>query len=217
MNSQATNPANVNMLIADLQSGDDAVRGAAWQGAATFGSAAVKPLANLMTHGNFEIARSAKRALWRIVRHAGRPKATKERKTLQVELISLLQAAPVAVRCESAWMLSEIGDSRAVAALASLLTEASVSEFQGGSCVGKSARDRSGRFPTRPGELLARARPQSRRLSHPETRADETDHRWREILKAGTRLSQPQRFEMRVCCDGEQSRSDLERGESDSH
>jgi len=128
MNSQATNPANVNMLIADLQSGDDAVRGAAWQSAATFGSAAVKPLANLMTHGNFEIARSAKRALWRIVRHAGRPKATKERKTLQVELISLLQAAPVAVRCESAWMLSEIGDSRAVAALASLLTEASVRE-----------------------------------------------------------------------------------------
>jgi HEAT repeat protein len=128
MNSQTTDSANVNKLIADLQSSDDAIRGAAWQGAATFGSAAVKPLASLMTHENFEIARSAKRALWKIVRHAGRPKATKERKAVQSELVSLLQAAPVAVRGEAAWMLSEIGDSHAVEPLASLLMNAEARE-----------------------------------------------------------------------------------------
>jgi HEAT repeat protein len=128
MNLETNEPAAVTKLIADVQNNDDAIRGAAWQGAATLGSAAVKPLASLMTHENFEIARAAKRGLWKIVRHVGRPKAGKERKAVQAELLSLLQTAPVAIRSEAAWMLSEIGDSRAVAALAALLTDADVRE-----------------------------------------------------------------------------------------
>jgi hypothetical protein len=128
MKSQPTDSVAVTKLIADLQSTDDAIRGAAWQGAATIGVPAVKPLAGLMAHPDFETARAAKRALWKIVRHVGRPKETKERKAVQAELLSLLEAAPVAIRSEAAWMLSEIGDSRAVAPLAALLMDANVRE-----------------------------------------------------------------------------------------
>ena len=120
--------AAVEKLIADLQSADAAVRGAAWQSAATFGAPAVKPLAGVMAHSDFEIARAAKRALWRIVRHANRPKAGKEREAVQTELITLLSSAPVPVRREVVWMLSEIGDSSAVAPLAGLLPDLALRE-----------------------------------------------------------------------------------------
>ena len=128
MNVQPTDSAAVNKLIADIQSSDDDIRGAAWQGAASFGAPAVKPLAGVMAQPDFEIARAAKRALWKIVRHAGRPKAGKERKAVQAELLSLLQTAPVPVRREAIWMLSEIGDADAVEPLAVLLMDVDVRE-----------------------------------------------------------------------------------------
>ena len=128
MNSQTTNPTALNQLIADIQSPGDAVRGPAWQSAAPFGAPAVKPLAAVMADPDFEIARAAKRALWKIVRHAGRPKAEKERRAVQVELLSLLPTPPVPVRCEIVWMLSEIGDSDAVGPLAAMPTNATVRE-----------------------------------------------------------------------------------------
>jgi HEAT repeat protein len=68
----------VDDLIARIQSADDQVRGAAWQGAASAGAAAIQPLARLLTHTNFEVARSAKHALYRVVRQAGRPGARRE-------------------------------------------------------------------------------------------------------------------------------------------
>ena len=136
MKVQPTNSASVNKLVADLQTSDDAIRGAAWQGAAPLGSAAVKPLASLMTHEDFEIARAAKRGLWKMVRHVSGREATKERKAVQTELLSLLETAPVAVRREAAWMLSEIGDSHTVEPLASLLTDREVRE------VGRCALER---------------------------------------------------------------------------
>ena len=122
------NDAAVTKLIADLQSSDDAVRGAAWQGAATTGAPAVKPLAGLMNHPQFETARAAKRALWSIVRHAARPKAGSERKAVQSELLALLPSAPVSVRRELVWMLSEIGDTAVIEPLAALLAEADSGE-----------------------------------------------------------------------------------------
>ncbi len=129
MNAQPIGPDNtVVTLIANLSSPDDAIRGAAWQGAAGFGSLAVQPLAELMAHPDFEIARSAKRALWKIVRHAGRPKAEKERKAVQAELVKLLESSPDMVRSEAAWMLSEIGDSRVVQSIARLLDDVPVRE-----------------------------------------------------------------------------------------
>ena len=118
----------VDKLIADIQSPDENIRGAAWQGAATLGAPAVKPLAALMVHQDFEIARSAKRALWKIVRHAGRPSAAKERNAVQAELLALLNSAPAAVRREALWMLSEIGDDGLVKFIANLLADFEVRE-----------------------------------------------------------------------------------------
>lgn len=120
--------AAVEKLVSDLQSSDEAVRGAAWQDAATLGAPAVKPLAALMVHQDFEIARSAKRALWKIVRHAARPRADKERKAVQAELLMLLFATPLIVCREAVWMLSELGDSGVVEDVAKLLREAEICE-----------------------------------------------------------------------------------------
>ena len=120
--------AAVEKLLADLQSADAAVRGAAWQSAAPFGAPGVKPLAGVMAHPDFEIARAAKRALWKIVRHANRPEAGNERKGVQTELVTLLPGTPDPVRREVVWMLSEIGDSLAVAPLAGLLPDSTLRE-----------------------------------------------------------------------------------------
>lgn len=126
--SAASIPERVNQLIAELQSADDAVRGTAWQGAAPLGAPAVKPLAALMGHADFEVARSAKRALWRIVRHAGRPKAAMERQAVQAELVTLLVSAATTVRQEALWMLSEIGDAGTLPQIARLLEKVEVRE-----------------------------------------------------------------------------------------
>ncbi len=126
--SAATDGVEADKLIAQLQSQDENVRGEAWQGAATVGWSGVKPIALLMTHQDLEIARAAKRALWKIVRHAGRPKAEKERQSVQAELVALLKAPPATVQCEAAWMLSEIGDASSVQELARQLKQIEVRE-----------------------------------------------------------------------------------------
>ena len=120
--------ASVEKLITEIQSPDDKVRGDAWQNAAPLGAQAVKPLAALMVHQDFEIARAAQRALWKIVRHAGRPRAGRERKAVQGEVVALLDSAPLPVRREALWMLSEIGDPGVVAHFAKLLTDVAVRE-----------------------------------------------------------------------------------------
>lgn len=110
-------------LIAQLKSADDAVRGAAWQGASPVGAAAIQPLAALMSDENFETARTARRALAVIVRHAGRPGGRQEARAVAAQLAALLSAHPVAVRREALWLLSEIGDNDAVAPMAKLLDD----------------------------------------------------------------------------------------------
>jgi HEAT repeat protein len=115
-------------LLARLRNPDAAVRGAAWQGAASYGAAAVKPLASLMTDDDFELARSARRALWVVVRHAGRPGATRESTAVAKELTALLANPQVPVRREVLWMLSEIGGDDALGAVAALLTEPELRE-----------------------------------------------------------------------------------------
>lgn len=128
MSVATTDSTAVNKLITDLQSSDDAVRGAAWQGAAALGAPAVRPLIELMAAPHFETARSAKRALAKIVRQAGRPKAAKERKAVQLEMISALAYASALVCREVIWLLSEIGDSDAVEGLAALVLNIDVRE-----------------------------------------------------------------------------------------
>jgi HEAT repeat protein len=126
--SQAAEAVAVTDLVARIKSTDDKVRGPAWQSAGPAGAPAVKPLAAVLTDADFEISRSAKRALYNIVRHAGRPGAKKEAKAVETELIPLLKSDAVTIRREVLWMLSEIGEDRAVAPMAALLTDKEVRE-----------------------------------------------------------------------------------------
>jgi HEAT repeat protein len=126
--SHAAEGVSITDLVARIKSTDDKVRGPAWQGAGPAGAPAVKPLVAVMTDPDFEISRSAKRALYKIVRHAGRPGAKKEARAVEEELIPLLQHSAVPVRREVLWMLSEIGGDDAVAPMAALLTDKEVRE-----------------------------------------------------------------------------------------
>jgi hypothetical protein len=108
-------------LISRIKSADDAVRTLAWQEAATVGAPAVKPLAALITDSDLEVARAAKRGLWKIVHHAGRPDAEAERKAVSKELLGLLDGQLAPMRHEVFWMLSEIGGADAVRTIAGFL------------------------------------------------------------------------------------------------
>ncbi len=69
-----------------------------------------------------EVGRAAKRALWKIVRHVGRPGAGEEKEAAIGVLLDLLAPTqPVAVRREAVAMLSEIGDDPVVDVIADLL------------------------------------------------------------------------------------------------
>jgi HEAT repeat protein len=118
----------VDDLIARLKSADPKVRGPAWQGAGPCGAPAVRPLAGLMGDADFEIARAARRALWQIVRHAGRPGAKTESAAVIAELVALLSSAPAPVRREAAAMLSEIGGNESVTPLAAMLADPELRE-----------------------------------------------------------------------------------------
>jgi hypothetical protein len=120
--------SDVGDLIAKIRSADDKVRGPAWQGAAALGAPAVKALAEVAYDPDFEIARAAKRALWKIVRHAGRPNADAERRVVVAELLPLLAKGDANVRREFVWMLSEIGGDESVDPLVTLLAEKDLRE-----------------------------------------------------------------------------------------
>ena len=119
----------VDKLIAGIRDKSDQVRTKAWLSAGEVGSAAVRPLAKVMTDKELEVARAAKRGLWKVVRHAGRPGAGSERKTVNAELVGLLSDdQPVSVRREVLWMLSEIGRRKCVEAIAGLLSNRQLRE-----------------------------------------------------------------------------------------
>jgi HEAT repeat protein len=126
--SPAAETVSVDELITRIKSADDKIRGPAWQGAARYGARAVRPLAEALTDANFEVSRSAKRALYVIIRHAGRPGAAREAKAVETELMPLLKSESVPVRREVLWMLSEIGGNDSVAPMAALLTDKEVRE-----------------------------------------------------------------------------------------
>ena len=107
--SASSSAQPVDDLLSKITSKDDAVRGPAWQAAGPIGAPAVKPLAAAMSDSDMEIARAAKRALWKIVRYAGRPGAETERASVAGGLVMLLNGQPTPVRRETLWMLSEIG------------------------------------------------------------------------------------------------------------
>ena len=116
-------------LIAKIRDKDPSVRAEARDNAGKVGAPAVKLLAEVMTDPDFEVAREAERALWKIVRYAGRPKADGERKAVVTELIPLLgDSRPVRVKREAMWMLSEIAGDEAVAPVAAQLSDKELRE-----------------------------------------------------------------------------------------
>ena len=126
--AKAADSSSVDELIAGVSSKDDKVRGPAWQGAAAYGPAAIKALASLTADKDAEVARSAKRALWQIVRHAGRPGAGPEAQAAVQELIPLLSGANSALSREALWMLSEIAGDEAVGPMSALLANKELGE-----------------------------------------------------------------------------------------
>ena len=119
----------VDELIAGIRSDSDKVRTEAWLKAGEVGAPAVKPLAKVMTDSDLEVARAAKRALWKIVRHTGRPGANKEKRAVETELTGLLgKDQALAVQREVLWMLSEIGARKSIKPMARLLRNADLRE-----------------------------------------------------------------------------------------
>ncbi|MEA3225336.1 MAG: hypothetical protein U9Q07_05240 [Planctomycetota bacterium] len=119
----------VNRLIARIKDSDAETRTKAWQSAGDIGAPAVQPLAIVMTDDDLEVARAAKRAMWKIVRHTGRPGAGKAKTAVVGKLCGLLGAdQPVSVRREVLWMLSEIGGTRSIRPLAELLSDKNLRE-----------------------------------------------------------------------------------------
>ncbi len=114
-------PSSLADFLARIQSPDANISGPAWQSAETYGPQAILPLAQLMAAANFEVARSAKRAMYRITRHAGRPGAAHEARAAETALIALLTHDNATVRRTALWMLSEIGGNQAVRPMAALL------------------------------------------------------------------------------------------------
>ena len=119
----------VKELLAGIKDADDKVRTQAWLNAGQAGAPAVTSLAEVMTDDDLEVARAAKRALWKIVRHAGRPRAVKEKRAVEKELVGLLgKDQPVPVRREVIWMLSEIGARNSIKALSRLIANKKLRE-----------------------------------------------------------------------------------------
>lgn len=116
-------------LIVKLKDPDDKVRTEAWFGAGRVGAPAIRPLSALAAEDDLEVARAAKRGLWQIVRHAGRPGAGEELTAVQAELVSLLDGRlPAALLREVLWMLSEIGGEESVQPIARQLTHMQLRE-----------------------------------------------------------------------------------------
>jgi HEAT repeat protein len=119
----------VDELIVKLKGKDDKERAEALLSAAGVGAPAVKSLAKLIADKDIEVSRAGKRALWKIVRHAGRPRARDERNAVANELISLLgDDQPASVRREVLWMLSEICGRTSVKPIAKLLSDKELRE-----------------------------------------------------------------------------------------
>lgn len=116
-------------LIVRISSDDERVRTEAWQAAGPAGADAIEPLADLMTGAELEVSRAARRAMRRIVHHAGRPGAEVERPPVTRRLLSLLSGdRPETLRRDVMWMLSVIADDEAVAPLAALLRDPALRE-----------------------------------------------------------------------------------------
>jgi len=119
----------VDELIVKLKGTDDKARAEALLNAGEMGAPAVKSLAKLIADKDVEVMRAGKRAMWKIVRHAGRPGARDERRAVVTELNDLLgDDQTTSVRREVLWMLSEISGRRSIKVIAALLSNKELRE-----------------------------------------------------------------------------------------
>lgn len=119
----------VDDLINGIKDKSDKVRAEALQSAGGVGAPAVKSLAKVMGDKDTEVMRAGKRALWKIVRHAGRPRARDERNAVVAELMGVLGGDhPTLVRREALWMLSEISGRTSIKPIAALLSNKELRE-----------------------------------------------------------------------------------------
>ena len=119
----------VDELIVKLKDKNNKVRAEALLNAGEIGAPAVKSLAKVMADKDTEVMRAGKRALWKIVRYAGRPRARDEKNAVVTELISLLgDDQPASVRREVLWMLSEISGRTSIKPIAALLSNKELRE-----------------------------------------------------------------------------------------
>jgi HEAT repeat protein len=116
----------VEELLAAIRSDQPETRTAAWTQAGAVGPTALSPLADLLPHGNLEVARSAKNAMWKITRTVGAPGAAEKPAALAILTSLLSDAQPEVVRREVLWMLSEIGDADCVPAIIRWLFDAAL-------------------------------------------------------------------------------------------
>ena len=127
--ASAAESDRVQKLISKIRDESAEVRTEAWLSAGEVGAPAVEALAKVMTDEDLEVSRAAKRALWKIVRVAGRPGAGNERRAVVVKLVELLDdEQPVPVRREVLWMLSEIGNRKSIKPIAALLSNRELRE-----------------------------------------------------------------------------------------
>ncbi len=126
--ASASGASSLNDIVSRLKSPDEATSAAACETAHQYGASAVQPLAVLLADPDFELARKAKRALQRIVRHAGRPGANPEAGAVEKELLEALQRSPGEIRPALLWLLSEIGSERVVEPIAACLADVKLRE-----------------------------------------------------------------------------------------
>lgn len=97
-------------LLEKLQSDDPFVRTDAWRAAGQVGAEALPDLARLVAEGELEISRAAKRAMWQIVRDAGRPGHDEARQATVAGLGEVFGEGdpPAQLKRDILWMLSEL-------------------------------------------------------------------------------------------------------------
>lgn len=126
---RAADKKAVEELIEKIKDKNDKARAEGLLRAVEVGAPAVKPLAKVMGNKDVEVMRAAKRALWKIVRHVGRPGARNERRAVSAALIRVLgDDQPASVRREVLWMLSEISPRNSVKPIAALLSNKELRE-----------------------------------------------------------------------------------------
>ncbi len=111
-------------LLADIRSGDMALRLRAVDQATLVGATAIVPLGDILGGDDPAAAKSALEALRRVAHHAARPGAASERRKAATELVKLLGAArPRRVRAEALYLLGHVGLDADVAAMARVMKE----------------------------------------------------------------------------------------------